>query len=101
MGIPPEDFILKPILVEELLDWIGRALALEWWSAPRPRSEPPPPPRRCAYLPAHWLRQLDEGVNLLYAASAARWTNWPAKPRIVKNSSVSPASMSATSGWTR
>jgi CheY-like chemotaxis protein len=29
-GVPAEDFITKPVRVEELLDWIGRALALEW-----------------------------------------------------------------------
>lgn len=29
-GIPPQDFILKPVRVAELLDWIGRHLALEW-----------------------------------------------------------------------
>lgn len=72
VGIPPEDFILKPILVEELLDWIGRALALEWVSAPRPRSEPPPPAAPLRYPPAHWLRQLDEGVNLGYMRGIRR-----------------------------
>lgn len=29
-GIAPEDFIVKPLHIAELLDWIGRQLALEW-----------------------------------------------------------------------
>ena len=34
-GIAVEDFILKPIKVDELLDWIGRRLGLEWvWASP-------------------------------------------------------------------
>ncbi|AQR65291.1 hybrid sensor histidine kinase/response regulator [Aquaspirillum sp. LM1] len=72
VDIPPEDFILKPILVEELLDWIGRALQLEWVSAPRPRSEPPPPAAPLRYPPAHWLRQLNEGVTLGYMRGIRR-----------------------------
>ncbi|MCB1954850.1 MAG: response regulator [Rhodocyclaceae bacterium] len=32
-SVPPEDFILKPVRVEELLDWIGRRLALTWIEA--------------------------------------------------------------------
>jgi CheY-like chemotaxis protein len=36
-----EDFIVKPLRVDELLDWIGRKLGLEWVIA-----EAPPPVRR-------------------------------------------------------
>ncbi|HEX5127063.1 MAG TPA: ATP-binding protein, partial [Rhodocyclaceae bacterium] len=32
-GIPPEDFILKPVRVADLLDWIGWRLGLEWQDA--------------------------------------------------------------------
>ncbi|MCB1889946.1 MAG: response regulator [Rhodocyclaceae bacterium] len=32
-SVPPEDFILKPVRVAELLDWIGRRLSLEWIEA--------------------------------------------------------------------
>ena len=34
LGIGTGDFILKPVRIEELLDWIGRALQLEWVEAP-------------------------------------------------------------------
>jgi signal transduction histidine kinase/purine-cytosine permease-like protein/FixJ family two-component response regulator len=30
VGIRPEDFIVKPVRVSELLDWLGRRLALQW-----------------------------------------------------------------------
>jgi signal transduction histidine kinase/CheY-like chemotaxis protein/purine-cytosine permease-like protein len=30
LGIGPEDFILKPVRVDELLDWLGRRLDLQW-----------------------------------------------------------------------
>ncbi|GAP38282.1 two-component hybrid sensor and regulator [Piscinibacter sakaiensis] len=33
-GIPAEDFILKPVRRSELLDWLGRALRLQWIEAP-------------------------------------------------------------------
>lgn len=33
VGIGPGDFITKPVRVNELLDWVGRALALEWITA--------------------------------------------------------------------
>jgi FixJ family two-component response regulator len=34
VGIAPADFLLKPVRKAELLDWLGRALALEWLHAP-------------------------------------------------------------------
>ncbi len=34
-GIPAEDFILKPVRKSELLDWLGRVLALEWLEVPQ------------------------------------------------------------------
>jgi CheY-like chemotaxis protein len=36
VGIAPADFVLKPVRKAELLDWLGRALALEWLHAPLP-----------------------------------------------------------------
>ncbi|MBK1681290.1 ATP-binding protein [Rhodocyclus tenuis] len=35
VGIAPEDFIVKPLRVNALLDWIGRKLELQWVSAER------------------------------------------------------------------
>ncbi|MFN3988029.1 MAG: ATP-binding protein [Rhodocyclaceae bacterium] len=72
VGIAAEDFILKPIKVEDLLDWIGRRLALEWvWAeaaavasaahVPLPGAAPP------LHLPdAASLRELDAVIELGY-----------------------------------
>ncbi|HEX6707815.1 MAG TPA: ATP-binding protein [Albitalea sp.] len=43
-GIAAADFVLKPVRKAELLDWLGRALALEWLHAPRALVEPAPAP---------------------------------------------------------
>ena len=43
VALPPEDFILKPVQMNELLDWIGRRLGLAWIdraAAPAPAPEP-------------------------------------------------------------
>ncbi|MBN9411298.1 MAG: response regulator [Burkholderiales bacterium] len=39
-GIGPEDFIVKPVRHAELLDWLGRRLALQWLEHAAPTSEP-------------------------------------------------------------
>ena len=33
-GITPADFITKPVRLDELLDWLGRQLGLQWQAAP-------------------------------------------------------------------
>ena len=46
LGLPPEDFIVKPVRHSELLDWLERKLALEWvdsLSAPVPPLAPSRP----------------------------------------------------------
>lgn len=70
VGIAPEDFILKPIRVEDLLDWIGRRLQLDWvWAE---RAEPPaaaPPAARVPQLlrpPAETVRELEQLIDLGY-----------------------------------
>ena len=35
VGITPDDFIVKPVRVAELLDWLGRRLQLQWVEAAR------------------------------------------------------------------
>jgi signal transduction histidine kinase/purine-cytosine permease-like protein/FixJ family two-component response regulator len=42
VGITPEDFIVKPVRVAELLDWLGRKLQLQWIEVARsvPASAP-------------------------------------------------------------
>ncbi|MBR0567712.1 response regulator [Azoarcus sp. L1K30] len=67
-GIAAEDFILKPIRVQELLDWIGRRLQLEWvWADTPAMKEEPEAPRAVPELvlpPAPDLRALDELIEL-------------------------------------
>ena len=36
LGLGADDYVLKPVRGEELLDWLGRALALDWHSEPEP-----------------------------------------------------------------
>ena len=69
VGIGADDFIVKPLRVDELLDWIGRTLDLQWVSGESLPSAPP-----CAaqtpepLVPPDWeqLGALDELVGLGY-----------------------------------
>ncbi|HEX3140614.1 MAG TPA: ATP-binding protein, partial [Rhizobacter sp.] len=68
VGITPQDFVLKPVRVNELLDWLGNRLGLEWLEAPRALAEegvPVPPPRWVLPDEAQ-LRALDELIDLGY-----------------------------------
>jgi len=77
-GIAPADFVLKPVRKGELLDWLGRALALEWLHAPvaaeaLPASATPAPFALPPFAlppeslpPEARLRALDELVELGY-----------------------------------
>jgi len=47
VGVRPEDFVLKPVRVNELLDWLGTRLGLDWIES---ATEQPPP----AVMP-HWV----------------------------------------------
>jgi signal transduction histidine kinase/CheY-like chemotaxis protein/purine-cytosine permease-like protein len=65
--ITPQDFVLKPVRVHELLDWLGSRLKLEWLEAPR-EAEPGAAP-----APVSWvlpdeaqLKALDELIHLGY-----------------------------------
>jgi CheY-like chemotaxis protein len=68
VGIAAGDFLTKPVRVNELLDWLGRALGLEWTTihaAPEPVA--PAPTETALALPAEpHLRALQELVNLGY-----------------------------------
>ncbi len=68
VGIAPQDFVLKPVRVHELLDWLGSRLSLEWLETPREPANASAPP-----APASWvlpdeaqLRALDELISLGY-----------------------------------
>jgi signal transduction histidine kinase/FixJ family two-component response regulator len=40
VDLPPQDFIVKPVRLPELLDWLGRRLALPWRTAPAVTATP-------------------------------------------------------------
>ncbi|NTV11772.1 MAG: response regulator, partial [Zoogloea sp.] len=67
-GIAPEDFILKPVNMAELLDWIGRRLGLEWLEAEGPPPAPAIAPANTgmAFPPAVVLADLDRLAGLGY-----------------------------------
>ncbi|MDR2260523.1 MAG: response regulator [Azoarcus sp.] len=63
--LPAEDFILKPIRFDDLLDWIGRRLRLEWVCAETAVSgQPPPAPQAPSLPPPEALRMLEEVIDL-------------------------------------
>ncbi len=66
-GVSAENFITKPVRVDELLDWIGQRLGLEWVSAEAPLPEPSTtPPAQLRYPPPQHLHTLDEQIQLGY-----------------------------------
>jgi signal transduction histidine kinase/purine-cytosine permease-like protein/ActR/RegA family two-component response regulator len=66
-GVDAADFIVKPVRVNELLDWIGRKLELAWVIAdtpPAPHAPAGPPP--LVPPPETQLAALDELIGLGY-----------------------------------
>ncbi|MBU0916293.1 MAG: response regulator [Gammaproteobacteria bacterium] len=72
VGIEPEDFIVKPVRVAELLDWLGRRLGLHWIEAERSPNAPAlsgagAPTGQAGALPKiEALRQLEEQLHAGY-----------------------------------
>lgn len=69
VGIATEDFILKPVQVEEFLDWVGQSLKIQWLNYEPPKSLTTPGPEDIAglvYPSQEMLRELDELVSLGY-----------------------------------
>ena len=53
-GIPPDDFIVKPVRKAELLDWLGRALQIDWIIDPaavEPKAAKPAMPALVPHAP--------------------------------------------------
>jgi CheY-like chemotaxis protein len=69
-GIAPEDFIVKPVRLAELLDWLGRRLGLQWIEAPRPTAAPAP--ATVQWPAAEQLKALEESVRLGYYRGVQR-----------------------------
>jgi signal transduction histidine kinase/purine-cytosine permease-like protein/ActR/RegA family two-component response regulator len=68
VGVAPDDFIVKPLKVDDLLDWLGRKLEIEWITAEAvsaPPAEPAEPPPLIAPGEGE-LAALDELINLGY-----------------------------------
>ena len=74
VGISIEDFILKPVRVNELLDWLGAHLQLEWVNAvPAELAAAEPEHAVDGVLPAvEQLQALDELVSLGYYRGIVR-----------------------------
>jgi len=66
VGIPSEDFILKPVRHADLLDWLERRLHLTWLETAAPAAEPLVLPEPSAYPPRAQMDVLLELVTLGY-----------------------------------
>jgi signal transduction histidine kinase/CheY-like chemotaxis protein/purine-cytosine permease-like protein len=68
VGITPQDFVLKPVRVHELLDWLGSRLRLEWLEAAHIAPQPgaAPAPARWVLPDESQLKALDELIHLGY-----------------------------------
>ncbi len=72
VGLPAEDFIVKPVRLPELLDWLGRQLALDWIHAD-PAPTPPAAPALPGRLPgADQLQALRHAVEIGHARGITR-----------------------------
>ncbi|MBI5278620.1 MAG: response regulator [Burkholderiales bacterium] len=64
-GIRPEDFLLKPVRHNELLDWLERQLGMVWLDTP-PAEAPPPAPATWTLPSADLMPLLQQAVQLGY-----------------------------------
>jgi signal transduction histidine kinase/CheY-like chemotaxis protein len=66
VGIEAGDFITKPVRIDELLNWIGQRLQLQWISANAAPEPPPAAPAQWRAPPSQALRELGELIELGY-----------------------------------
>jgi signal transduction histidine kinase/purine-cytosine permease-like protein/FixJ family two-component response regulator len=70
VGITPDDFIVKPVRVSELLDWLGRRLGVQWVEAARADVPEPVGPALAAIPEAmpsvEALRSLEDQIHAGY-----------------------------------
>lgn len=66
VGIPPEDFILKPVRHTELLDWLERQLGLQWLQQPAPPASTSAPAQAWTWPQPQLLVPLQQAVQLGY-----------------------------------
>ena len=68
-GIAPKDFIVKPVQIDELLEWIASRLNIEWLKQPQPPTQKPTTEHNIthiSYPPENLLRELNELISLGY-----------------------------------
>ena len=77
LGIAADDYVLKPVRGEELLEWLGRVLTLTWSDEPAPAApllKAAPAPQPLAALPESTsLHALAEQVRVGYPRGIHRW----------------------------
>ncbi len=71
VGVLAEDFIVKPVRVDELLAWLGQRLGLRWQLAPNLPAAPAPA-EGTPLPPAPLLRALQEAVGLGHVRGVGR-----------------------------
>ncbi len=65
VGVSPDEFFTKPVSIDELLDWMGRRLNLEWISTEATLVPAEPSERAQLVLPCDaQLRALDEQIEM-------------------------------------
>ncbi|MFN3295450.1 ATP-binding protein [Caldimonas sp.] len=73
VGITPRDFLVKPVRVGELLDWLGQRLSLQWvWASESPLQPLMPAPAPQTLPAPHHLRGLADQVTLGYYRGIVR-----------------------------
>jgi hypothetical protein len=72
-GVASADFLVKPVRMVELLDWLGDRLSLQWtFAADRPAPAEPPPGGPAITPPAALLRALHDAVSLGHVRGIGR-----------------------------
>ncbi|GAA0771204.1 ATP-binding protein [Ideonella azotifigens] len=72
VGLPASDFLVKPVRLADLLDWLGSRLQLRWIDAAPRRAEPVAEPVAEVLPPVEALEALQELVGLGYVRGVTR-----------------------------
>jgi signal transduction histidine kinase/CheY-like chemotaxis protein len=72
VGLPSDDFLVKPVRMEELLDWLGQRLALCWTTRERTQQAPVVPAAPQTLPPTAQLQALQEAVSLGHVRGIGR-----------------------------
>jgi CheY-like chemotaxis protein len=72
VGLAEEDFLVKPVRLDELLDWLGQRLRLTWIETERAPAPPPRPAADAVLPPPALLRALRDAVSLGHVRGIGR-----------------------------